>query len=60
MLHKLLGKNEDYIRDFKASGLWHRIGDFDILYTIRGIYFKKYNLKISKKTPDDKYEIISN
>lgn len=55
---KLLGTKEDFIIDFKKSGLFHGTGDFDILYTIRGIYFKKYTLRISKKTPDDKYELI--
>lgn len=55
---KLLGTKEDFIKDFKASGLFHGTGDFDILYTIRGIYFNKYTLRISKKTPDDKYELI--
>ncbi len=56
---KLLGTKEDYIRDFKASGLWVGVGDFDILYNIRGIYFKKYTLRISKKKPNDKLEVIS-
>ena len=56
---KLLGTKEDYIRDFKESGLWHGIGDFDILYNIRGIYFKKYTLRISKKKPDDGFEVLS-
>ena len=55
---KLLGTKEDFIIDFKKSGLFHGTGDFDILYTIRGIYFKKYTLRISKKTSDDKYELI--
>jgi len=56
---KLMGTKEDYIRDFKASGLWQGVGDFDILYNIRGIYFKKYTLRISKKKPNDRFEIIS-
>jgi hypothetical protein len=55
---KLLGTKENFIEDFKNSGLFSGNGDFDILYTIRGVYFKKYTLRISKKTPDDKYEPV--
>ncbi|MFZ3059443.1 MAG: hypothetical protein WA102_06840 [Candidatus Methanoperedens sp.] len=56
--HKLLGTKEDYIRDFKKSGLFQGTGEFDLLYTIRGICFNKYTLRISKKTPTDKYERV--
>lgn len=55
---EIKGKNLDFTEEFKKSGLFNASGDFDVSYTLISIRHKNSTLRISKKEPDDKYELI--
>ena len=44
--------------DIRKSSLYHGIGEFDVLFTHLSIKWKKCTIRISKKRPDDKIEVI--
>lgn len=45
--------------DIRKSPLYHGIGDFDVLFTHLSIKWKKCTIRISKKRPNDKIEVIT-
>lgn len=44
--------------DIRKSALYSGIGDFDVLFTHLSIKWKKCTIRISKKRPNDKIEVI--
>lgn len=47
-----------FIEEIKSSKLYAGVGDFDILYTVLSIKYKKATLRISKKQKNDNYEEV--
>ena len=45
--------------DIRTSTLYSGIGDFDLLFTHLSIKWKKCTIRISKKRPNDKIEVIT-
>lgn len=56
----LINKKLDFDTEFKKSLLCNMAGEFDILFTVISIKRKAHTLRISKKRPNDKWELINN
>jgi hypothetical protein len=56
---RLMEGKEKFVSDFKESGLCYPVGNFDVLHTIVALRRHRYILRISKKTIDDKIEVLS-
>jgi hypothetical protein len=56
---RLMEGKERFVSDLKKAGLCYPVGNFDVLHTIVALRRHRYILRISKKTADDKIEVIT-